>query len=107
MKWPVVYLQISKEEELMSIREDEWTHDVDTRSAIGPIPKSEQDHFVIDSGGCVHSVTSEGNSPPSFTFKQTQSNEAIDALRRRASRWGGIEADKVADIIAELVRRDY
>jgi hypothetical protein len=108
MKWPAVYLQIAKDEELMAIREVDWTHDVDTHWAIGPIPKNEKDHFLVDSAGDVYSLALEGSStaPPAFSISRNQEAKAVDVLRERASRWSGVEATEIADIIAALIRRD-
>lgn len=108
MNWPAVYLQIAKDEELMAIREVDWTHDVDTHWAIGPIPKDEKDHFLVDSAGDVYSLSLEGAStaPPSFRICPTHEAEALQVLRDRASRWSSVEATEIADIIGELVRRD-
>ena len=44
--WPVVYVELGRDEELMLISDTDWFHDIDAKHAIGPIEDGQ--HYFVD-----------------------------------------------------------
>lgn len=102
--WPAVYLQESKDEELMYISSGDWNHDVDSHHAIGPLNK-ETDHYLVDSKGSVYQLSNPFTTDagcPHFEFKKVEKSKIVELVKIRAKNQLDIVPQNFSRLVKEL-----
>ena len=104
MKWPAIYIQESRDDELMYISSSDWNQDVDSRYAIGPL-NGETDHYLVDSEENVCRLSSpymNNNGYPHFEFENVELPEIVDLVKVRAKNQLGKVPERFSDLVKKL-----
>lgn len=102
INWPVIYLDLDLDEELMVVNHEDWYHDVDTHWTIGPITGN--NHFFIDTQLIVRQLHGVATKPFDFPQikigPQAQREDVLRILYERAKKWHDINTRDINAIIS-------